>query len=47
MKFGRDVADRVIMMDHGQIVEEAAPDQLFTNPQSDRTRAFLRDILDR
>ncbi|MFM7256220.1 MAG: amino acid ABC transporter ATP-binding protein [Betaproteobacteria bacterium] len=45
MGFARAVADRVVFMDQGQIVEEAPPHDFFTNPQSDRTRDFLSKIL--
>lgn len=45
MEFARDVADRVIFMADGYIVEEGSPDQIFTNPQNDRTRAFLSRVL--
>ncbi|MFI3272069.1 MAG: amino acid ABC transporter ATP-binding protein [Pseudomonadota bacterium] len=45
MGFAREVADRVIFMDGGLIVEEAAPDLFFSNPQHERTRAFLKEIL--
>lgn len=45
MGFAREVADRVIFMDGGKIVEEATPEQIFTNPREDRTRAFLDKIL--
>jgi polar amino acid transport system ATP-binding protein len=41
MGFARDVAHRVVMMDGGAIVEEGPPEQLFTNPQNERTRTFL------
>jgi len=41
MKFARDAADRVIFMDHGRIVETGPPEQIFGDPQEDRTRAFL------
>jgi ABC-type polar amino acid transport system ATPase subunit len=41
MGFAREVADRVILIDGGKIVEEAAPDQFFDTPQHERTRAFL------
>jgi polar amino acid transport system ATP-binding protein len=44
MGFAREVADRIIFMDDGLIVEEGPPDQLFDNPQSERTRAFLNVI---
>ena len=45
MGFARTVANRVIFMDQGQIVEQAAPDQFFDNPQNERTRLFLGQIL--
>ena len=47
MKFAADISDRVIFMDHGTIVEDAAPSLLFTNPAHERTRAFLRAVLER
>ena len=45
MGFARKVADRVIFMDHGEIVESAAPDDFFDAPREERTRAFLNQIL--
>ncbi|MBL8335045.1 MAG: amino acid ABC transporter ATP-binding protein [Rubrivivax sp.] len=45
MGFARSVADRVIFMDQGQIVEQNAPEAFFNNPQTDRTRDFLSKIL--
>jgi general L-amino acid transport system ATP-binding protein len=47
MGFARAVANRVIFMDRGEIVEQAPPDSFFTNPQSLRTRQFLDQILHR
>jgi polar amino acid transport system ATP-binding protein len=44
MSFGRRVADRVVMMDQGAIVEQGAPDQVFTRPTHERTRRFLREL---
>ncbi|MBX5450999.1 MAG: ectoine/hydroxyectoine ABC transporter ATP-binding protein EhuA [Thermogemmatispora sp.] len=41
MGFARDVADHVIFMDHGTIVEEGPPEQIFDDPQNERTRNFL------
>ena len=41
MDFAREAADRVIFMDGGSIVEQGAPEHLFSNPEHDRTRAFL------
>lgn len=45
MGFAKQVADRVIFMDEGEIVEESTPDKLFGAPQQARTRAFLAQIL--
>ncbi len=45
MGFARTVADRVIFMDRGEIVEEASPDVFFTHPKNERTQAFLGQIL--
>ena len=45
MGFAREVADRMMMFDEGVIVEEGAPEQIFDNPQSDRTKLFLSQIL--
>lgn len=45
MGFAREVADRVIFMDDGYIVEEGKPADIFGNPQNDRTKAFLSKIL--
>ncbi|NNE84540.1 MAG: amino acid ABC transporter ATP-binding protein [Alphaproteobacteria bacterium] len=45
MGFASQVADRVIFMDEGQIVEQNTPDEFFNNPQSDRTKLFLSQIL--
>lgn len=45
MGFAREVGDRVVFMDEGMIVEEGTPDELFGNPQKERTKAFLGKIL--
>jgi len=45
MGFARSVADRIIFMDLGEIVEEAAPEEFFDNPKSERTKKFLSQIL--
>ncbi|WP_434456417.1 amino acid ABC transporter ATP-binding protein [Stutzerimonas urumqiensis] len=45
MGFARTVANRVIFMDKGEIVEQAAPDVFFTNPENERTKLFLSQIL--
>ncbi|MEJ6708923.1 MAG: amino acid ABC transporter ATP-binding protein [Amylibacter sp.] len=45
MGFAKQVANRVIFMDQGQIIEENEPEEFFNNPQSDRTRLFLSQIM--
>ena len=47
MGFAREVADVVVVMDGGGIVEAGTPDQIFTNPQNERTRQFLNAVLTR
>ncbi len=47
MGFARDVSDRVMMFDGGQIVEDAPPDKLFSEPDHERTREFLSAVLER
>ncbi len=47
MGFARAVADRVIFMDNGEIVEQNTPEAFFSNPQNERSRQFLSQILDR
>lgn len=44
MQFAREIADRIVFMEGGRIVEQGPPDQIFSNPQDDRTRAFLRRV---
>ena len=46
MAFARDVSDRVMMFDRGQIVESGPPEQIFSDPKQDRTRTFLRAVLE-
>lgn len=46
MGFAKKVADRVIFMDAGEIVEENTPEEIFTNPQTDRLQLFLSQILE-
>ena len=41
MAFAREVSDRVIFMDEGVIVEQGSPDEVFGNPQEERTKQFL------
>jgi polar amino acid transport system ATP-binding protein len=46
MGFARDVSHRVLMFDQGRIAEEGTPDQIFGDPKEERTKAFLRSVLD-
>jgi polar amino acid transport system ATP-binding protein len=45
MGFAREVSDRVIFIDNGQIVEEGTPEHFFVNPTNERTKLFLSQIL--
>ena len=45
MGFAREVADRVVFVDHGQIIEEAPPGEFFTRPQHERAKQFLKQVL--
>ncbi len=45
MGFAREMADRVVFMDEGRIIEEGSPEKIFTNPDSPRTKSFLDKIL--
>jgi polar amino acid transport system ATP-binding protein len=45
MGFARAAANRAILMDEGQIIEEAPPNVLFTNPTNERTKLFLSKVL--
>ncbi len=47
MEFARLVADRVVFMDQGQIIEQAAPDAFFSHPESERAQQFLEKLLGR
>ena len=47
MGFAREIADRVVVFDRGEIVEIGPPETIFTNPRTDRTRAFLSRVLKR
>ncbi len=47
MGFAREVADTVVVMDAGQIIETGSPDRVFTNPVQERTRSFLRKVLEK
>ena len=47
MQFARDMADRVLFFDAGQIAESGSPEQIFSNPQHERTREFLRKVTTR
>ena len=45
MGFAREVADRILFMDHGAVIEEGKPEHFFKNPIQERTRQFLKQIL--
>jgi polar amino acid transport system ATP-binding protein len=45
MGFAREAADEVVFMDHGAIVETGKPEEIFDQPQHERTQAFLRAVL--
>lgn len=45
MGFAREMADRVVVMDEGQIIEEGPPEDIFTSPKQERTRQFLSKVL--
>ncbi len=45
MSFARDVADKVIFMEEGYIVESGAPAEIFSNPKEERTKQFLSYVL--
>jgi len=47
MGFAREIGDRVVMFDAGRVVEQGPPEQIFTDPHEQRTRDFLRAVLDR
>ncbi|CAI2717201.1 amino acid ABC transporter ATP-binding protein [Nitrospina watsonii] len=47
MDFARSVADRVVMLDRGEVVEEGAPAEFFSRPQTERARNFLKRLLER
>lgn len=44
MRFAREISDRVVMFDKGQVVEQGPPQQIFENPQSERTQRFLEAV---
>ena len=45
MSFARELADRVCFLDHGQIVEQGPPDEIFANPAKERMKSFLKSVL--
>ena len=47
MGFARDFSDRVLMFDHGRVIEDPLPEKLFSAPEQNRTREFLSAVLDR
>ncbi|WGW14173.1 ectoine/hydroxyectoine ABC transporter ATP-binding protein EhuA [Saxibacter everestensis] len=47
MRFAQEISDRVVMFDKGVVVEKGPPEEIFTNPSHERTRSFLRAVLER
>ena len=45
MGFAKEVADRVVFMANGEILEASSPDEMFTNPKHEKTKAFLKSVL--
>ncbi|MBT4346721.1 MAG: amino acid ABC transporter ATP-binding protein, partial [Euryarchaeota archaeon] len=45
MGFAKEVADRCILFDEGHLIEEKSPDEFFSNPEHERTKLFLEQIL--
>jgi polar amino acid transport system ATP-binding protein len=45
MGFAREVADRVVVLDQGELIEQGSPEQIFSQPKHARTRAFLSRVL--
>ena len=45
LHFARNVADRILIMDEGQWIEEGPPEEIFTNPSEDRSKQFLAHVL--
>ena len=45
MGFAREVADRVLFIDEGYIIEQGSPEQIFNHPENERTREFLEKVL--
>jgi polar amino acid transport system ATP-binding protein len=45
MGFAKEVSNRVVFMDHGEILEEASPEEFFTNPKTERAQKFLQEVL--
>lgn len=46
LRVARDVSDRVLMFNEGRIIEDATPEQMFNQPQQQRTRTFLGSVLE-
>jgi polar amino acid transport system ATP-binding protein len=46
MRFAREFSDRIVVFEAGKIIEDGAPEKIFSHPDSERTRAFLRSVLD-
>ncbi|MDX1621487.1 MAG: peptide ABC transporter ATP-binding protein, partial [Nitriliruptorales bacterium] len=46
MGFAREVADRVVMFDHGRILEDGTPEKILRSPEHERTQSFLQAVLE-
>ena len=44
MRFAREAADRILVMDAGKVIEDASPAEIFSNPRHERTKAFVSSI---
>lgn len=45
IEFAKEIANRIVFMEQGKVVEEGSPDEIFENPKEERTKEFLRSIL--
>lgn len=45
IEFAKEIADRIIIMEDGRIIEEGSPDELFNNPKEERTKQFIKSAL--
>jgi ABC-type polar amino acid transport system ATPase subunit len=45
MGFAKEVGDRILFMEHGEIIEESSPEQFFSNPKTERAKAFIQSVI--